>query len=146
MRPFDPALLRALPATRGPVALLSGVGVLSGVVAIAQAVLLAVAVGRVVGGGPLVQVLAWLVGLLALRGLLAGLSELVARRAGLRVAAVVRLAVLRHWLTRPEEERPPTEVAVTRATEGVSAVEPWVARFLPALVTAAVVPALALVV
>lgn len=145
MRPFDPALLRALPATRGPVALLSGVGVASGVVAIAQAVALAVAVDRVVGGGPLVEVLGWLVALLVLRGLLAGCSELVARRAGLRIAAVVRLAVLRHWLGRPEEERPQTDVAVTRATEGVSAVEPYVARYLPALVTAAVVPALAVV-
>ena len=48
MRPFDPALLRALPATRGPVALLSLVGVVSGAVAIAQAVALAWAVHRVV--------------------------------------------------------------------------------------------------
>ena len=50
MRPFDPALVRSLPATRGPVALLSGVGVLSGAVAIAQALALALAVSRVVSG------------------------------------------------------------------------------------------------
>ncbi|WP_122261935.1 thiol reductant ABC exporter subunit CydD [Ornithinimicrobium cerasi] len=143
MRPFDPALLRALPQTRLPVALLSGVGVLSGVAAIGQAVALAVVVARVVSGAPLAPALVWLVGLLALRGVLAALSEYAARRAGLRVAAVVRLAVLRRWLGRPVEDRPPEEVAVTRAGEGVSAVEPYVARYLPALVTAAVVPALA---
>lgn len=145
MRPFDPALVRALPATRGPVALLSAVGIASGAVAVAQALVLALAVGRVVSGGPLGTALAWLVALLALRGLLAGLSEYVARRAGLRVAAAVRTATLRHWLSLPVEQRPADEVVVTRATEGVSAVEPYVARYLPALVTGAVVPVLAVV-
>jgi ABC-type transport system involved in cytochrome bd biosynthesis fused ATPase/permease subunit len=143
VRPFDPAVLRALPSTRGPVALLSLVGVLAGAVSIAQALVLAVAVGRVVDGGDLVAPLRWLVALLVLRGLLSGLGEVVARRAGLRVAGEVRLAVLRAWLGRPEDERPPTEVALARATEGVSSVEPYVSRYLPALVTGAVVPALA---
>ncbi|WP_281964893.1 thiol reductant ABC exporter subunit CydC [Serinicoccus marinus] len=147
MRPFDPALLRALPATRGPVASLSVVGVLSGVVAIAQAVTLALVVGAVVRGEreELTAYLGWLVALLVTRGLLAGAGELVARRAGLRVVGIVREALLRHWLARPVEGRPGTEVALTRATDGVSALEPYVARYLPALVTAAVVPALALV-
>ena len=92
MRPFDPAVLRALPSTRGPVALLSVVGVLAGAVSIAQALVLAVAVGRVVGGGELVPTLRWLVALLVLRGLLSGLGEVVARRAGLRVAGVLTFA------------------------------------------------------
>ncbi|GAA5159049.1 thiol reductant ABC exporter subunit CydC [Ornithinimicrobium tianjinense] len=143
MKPFDPALLRALPETRRPVAVLSAVGVASGVVAIAQALVLALVVGQVVGGGRLGPVLAGLVGLLALRGVLAALSEYAARRAGLRVAAAVRLAVLRRWLGRPVEERPADEVAVTRVGEGMTAIEPYVARYLPALVTAAVVPVLA---
>ncbi|GGK56800.1 thiol reductant ABC exporter subunit CydD [Ornithinimicrobium pekingense] len=145
MRPFDPALVRSLPATRWPVARLAAVGVLSGVVAIAQALLLALVVGRVVSGGPLGPVLGWLVGVLVLRGVLAGVSERVARRAGQRVAGEVRAATLRSWLGRPVERRPADEVAVTRATEGVSAVEPYVGRYLPALVTAAVVPALTVV-
>ncbi|MFK5645929.1 ABC transporter transmembrane domain-containing protein [Ornithinimicrobium sp. LYQ121] len=143
MRPFDPALVRALPSTRGPVALLSLVGVAAGAVSIAQALLLALTVARVVGGGELGPVLRWLVALLLLRGLLSGLGEVVARRAGQRVAAQVRLAVLQDWLGRPEEERPPTEVALARATEGVSSVEPYVSRYLPALVTGTVVPAFA---
>ncbi|MGD8200497.1 thiol reductant ABC exporter subunit CydC [Ornithinimicrobium sp. W1679] len=145
-RPFDPRLLRALPATRGPVALLSVLGVLGGVTAVAQAVVLALLVAQVVGGGPLGPVLAGLVALLILRGALAGAGEYVARRAGQRVSGQVRLAVLRRWSARPEEERPPTDVALTRATDGVSALEPYVARYLPALVTAAVVPVLAVVV
>ncbi|ANS79041.1 Transport ATP-binding protein CydD [Serinicoccus hydrothermalis] len=145
MRPVDPALLRSLPATRGPVAALGLVGVASGVVAIAQAVVLALVVGAVARGTGLQAYLVWLVALLVLRGVLAAVGELTARWAGLRVVAVVRAAVLRRWLGRPVEGRPTTEVAITRATEGVAALEPYVARYLPALVTAAVVPALALV-
>ena len=145
MRPFDPALLRALPATRGPVALLSGIGVVAGVVAIAQAVVLGLVVGRVATGAGLSPALGWLVALLALRGVLAGLVEYVARWAGQRVVAVVRLAVVRHYLGLPEGRRPSSEVAVTRATEGVAALEDYVARYLPALVTGVVVPALAVV-
>ncbi len=144
--PFDPRLLEALPATRGPVAVLSVLGVLGGVAAVAQAVVLALLVAQVVGGGPVGPVLAGLVGLLALRGLLGGAGEYAARRAGQRVSGQVRLAVLRRWSARPEEERPPTDVALTRATDGVTALKPYVARYLPALVTAAIVPALTVLV
>lgn len=142
MRPFDPALLRALPATRGPVGLLTALGIVSGVVAITQAVLLGVLVGRVVTGDAFADVLGWLVASLGLRGILAAATEQAARWAGLRVVAVVRLATLRHWLALPEGRRPGTDAAVARATEGVSALEAYVARYLPALVTGAVVPAL----
>lgn len=142
MRPFDPALLRALPATRGPVAALSVVGVVSGVLAIGQALTLALVVGAVVRGEPLQAYLTWLVALLLARGVLAGVGEVSARRAGLRVVAVVRSALLRRWLALPEGRRPGTEVALTRAGDGVSALEPYVSRYLPALVSAAVVPAL----
>ncbi|MFK5584876.1 thiol reductant ABC exporter subunit CydD, partial [Serinicoccus sp. LYQ131] len=142
MRPFDPALLRALPATRGPVAALSLVGVASGVLAIGQALTLALVVGAVVRGEPLQAYLTWLVALLLARGVLAGVGEVSARRAGLRVVAVVRSALLRRWLALPEGRRPGTEVALTRAGDGVSTLEPYVSRYLPALVSAAVVPAL----
>lgn len=145
MRPFDPALLKTLPATRGPVALLSGVGIVAGAVAIAQAVVLGLVIGRVATGGELTPPLVWLAVLLTLRGLLAALIEYVARWAGQRVVAVVRLATLRHWLGLPEGQRPASEVAVTRATEGVSALEDYVSRYLPALVTGVAVPGLALV-
>ncbi len=143
MRPFDPALLRAVPETRAPVALLAVVGAVTGAVSITQAVTLAVVVTRVASGGPVVAPLTLLVGLLLARGALAALTEVVSRWAGRRVSAAVRLTVLRSWLRRPVERRPRPEVAVTRATEGVAALEPYVSGFLPALVTAAVVPALA---
>ncbi|WP_134772147.1 ABC transporter ATP-binding protein/permease [Ornithinimicrobium flavum] len=110
--------------------------------AITQAVLLGVLVGRVVTGDAFADVLGWLVASLGLRGILAAATEQAARWAGLRVVAVVRLATLRHWLALPEGRRPGTDAAVARATEGVSALEAYVSRYLPALVTGAVVPAL----
>ena len=45
--------------------------------------------------------------------------------------------------SRSPPSRPEPAEAVTLATQGAASVEPYVARFLPALVTAAVVPALA---
>jgi ATP-binding cassette, subfamily C, bacterial CydCD len=143
MGPVDLAPLRRLPGTRGPVRLLAGVGVVSGVVALAQAVVLAWTVTVVAGGGDLGPPLTWLVMLVVLRGLLAGASEVVARRAGHAVAAAVRLQVLGRWLSLPEGRRPAPDEAVTLAGSGVTAVEPYVARYLPSLVTAGVVPALA---
>ncbi|MGC0271373.1 thiol reductant ABC exporter subunit CydD [Pseudactinotalea sp. Z1739] len=143
MKPFDPGLLRDLPAIRGPVGWLGVLGVVSGVAAIAQAVLVAVAVARVVTGTPWGWVLGAVVGLIVLRGLLAAAAEYVARVTGQKVAGIVRLTVLRHWLTHPAEQRPSDDEAVTRAGEGVTTIEPYISRYLPALVTGVVVPVLA---
>jgi ATP-binding cassette subfamily C protein CydCD len=146
MAPFDPALLRHLPGTRGPVRLLAAVGVVAGGVALAQAVALAWTVTVVATGGELGGPLALLVGLVLLRGVVAALAEVVARRAGHTAAAELRVQVLHRWLRLPEGRRPTDEEAVTLAGSGVSAVEPYVARYLPALVTGVVVPALSLLV
>ena len=146
MRPFEPALLRRVPQARLPVAALSATGVVGGVLAVAQAVCLAWLVTRVVTGGDLVVPLTAAAALLTARGLVAGVQESVAGWAGHRVASAVRLAVLRRWAGRPEGARPEPEEAVTTAGEGVSAIEPYVARYLPALVAGAVVPALSLLV
>lgn len=126
--------------------MLSLVGVAAGVLAIGQALTLALVIGAVVRGEPLQAYLTWLVLLLLARGAVAGIEEMTARWAGLRVVSIVRAAVLRRWLGRPEGARPRSEVALTRAGEGVSALEPYVARYLPALVSAAVVPICSLLV
>lgn len=143
MRPLDPALLRQVPAAQLPVLALGVLGVLSGALAIAQAVTLAWLVTVVSTGGPLRTPALLLLGLLVARGLLAGVAEVVAGWAGQRVAGAVRSRLLRRWLRVPEEDRPAPQEAVTRATEGVASIEPYVARYLPALVAAAVVPVLA---
>lgn len=145
MKPFDPVLLRRVPAARAPVVVLSVAGVLAGAAAVAQAVVLAWLASTVVTGGDLTAPLAWTVGLLVARGLLAGAQESVAGWAGQRVASGLRSQLLRRWSRRPEGARPGPDEAVRLATDGVASVEPYVARYLPALVTAAVVPALSLV-
>ncbi|WP_109472437.1 thiol reductant ABC exporter subunit CydD [Ornithinimicrobium cavernae] len=145
MRPFDPALLRDVPAARLPVAALSVAGVAGGAVAVAQAVCLAWLASAVVTGAGVMTPLTWTVLLLLTRGLLSGGQEWLGGWAGHRVASGIRVQLLHRWARLPEGARPAPEVALTRATEGVASVEPYVARYLPALVAGAVVPVLSVV-
>jgi len=145
MKPFDPELLRRVPAARAPVSALSVAGVLGGALAVAQAVCLAWLASAVVTGADLSAPLTWTVALLVGRGVVSGAQEWLAGWAGQQVASGVRLQLLRRWSGLPEGARPDRDEAVTRATDGVAGIEPYVARYLPALVTAAVVPVLSLV-
>ena len=144
MRPFDPGLLRAAPAARRPVALLALLGVLQGVATIATAFALTAVVVAVVGGMPVGRPGAWLVGLFAVRAALAWASERVAAWAGTRVSSALRERLLAAWLASDADSRPAPSHAVALAAQGASSVEPYVARYLPTLVTATVVPPLAI--
>lgn len=143
MRPFDTRLLRALPAARAPVAGLAVVGVLQGVATIGLAFALVDLVVAVVAdddrSGP-ATVLALV---FAARAGLGWVAERAAARAGVEVSAAVREALVIRWLDRPAERRPDPDHGATLAAQGAASVEPYAARFLPALVSAAVVPALA---
>ncbi len=143
MRPFDPALLRAVPESRGPLALLGAAGTAAGVSTIAGAFALTAVVVAAARGGDPVPAVAWLAGVFVVRGALAAATEHAAARAGTTVTRAVRSRLLRRWLTADADARPEPATAVTLATQGAASVEPYVARFLPALVTAAVVPVLA---
>ncbi|WP_282072280.1 thiol reductant ABC exporter subunit CydD [Janibacter hoylei] len=152
MRPFDPRILRVAPATRRPVATLAVVGVAQGVATIATAFALAALVVAVVRGSDLVGPALWTGALFAARALLGAVSETVAARAGALVATQLREQLIGVWSRRPADGRrhggegdaPFAATALTLATQGTSAVEPYVARYLPALVSAAVVPPLAI--
>ncbi|MDR6863346.1 thiol reductant ABC exporter subunit CydD [Phycicoccus sp. 3266] len=146
MRPFDPQLLRTVPEARRPLAVLAAVGIASGVATVATAFALTAVVVAVVRGTSLAEPAAYLVALFVVRGLLAHTGERVAARAGTTVSSALRHRLVARWLGAPVETRPDPATAVTLATSGSASVEPYVARFLPALVTAAVVPALAVVV
>lgn len=145
MRPFDPRLLRAAPAARGPVAVLAVAGVLQGVATVGLALALARLVVAVVDGAedaaPSALVLA---AVFAVRAVLGWVVERVAAWAGVEVTAALRERLVAHWLAAPAERRPDPDRAVTLAAQGAAAVEPYAARFLPALVSGAVVPVLAL--
>lgn len=145
MRPFDLRLLRAVPAVRRPVAALTAVGVLSGVSTVATAFALTALVVAVVEGTPLTPSATWLAALFCARALLAGASERVAAWSGAAISTRLRSALLRTWGELPAERRPEPDAAVTLATAGTTAVEPYAARYLPTLLTATVVPGLAIV-
>lgn len=145
MRPFDPVLLRSVPQARVPLLVLSALGVLEGVLAVGQALILAWLVADVATGAPVGRPALVLVLVLALRGLVSGASQRVTSTAGQQVAAAIRARLLRRWLRCPEERRPTPDTAVTRATEGAATIEPYVSNYLPSLVSAIVVPGLAVV-
>lgn len=144
MRPFDPQLLRAAPAARRPVVALGVVGVLQGVATIATAFALTAVVVAVVEGMPVGRPGAWLAGLFVVRAALSWTSERVSAWAGARVSAALREQLLGAWLRADADRRPDPSHAVSLAAQGAGSVEPYVARYLPALVTAAVVPPLAI--
>ncbi|MBM6401652.1 thiol reductant ABC exporter subunit CydD [Phycicoccus sonneratiae] len=143
MRPFDPRVLAVAPAARRPVAVLAAVGVAQGAATIGTAFALAALVVAVVEGGGLGGPVAWLTGLLVVRAGLGWTSERVAAWAGVEVTAALRTVLLRRWLEVPAEQRPDPDRGATLSAQGVAAVEPYAARFLPALVAGAVVPVLA---
>ncbi|MGO1166326.1 MAG: thiol reductant ABC exporter subunit CydD [Janibacter sp.] len=144
MRPFDPRILRVVPATRRPVTALGLIGVAQGVATIATAFALAALVVAVVRSEPLLSPALWTGGLFAARASLAALSETIAARAGAVVATHLREQLLAAWSRRTVEQRPSRDSALTLATQGTSTVEPYIAKYLPALISAAVVPVLAI--
>ncbi|HET9021054.1 MAG TPA: thiol reductant ABC exporter subunit CydD [Ornithinibacter sp.] len=143
MRPFDPRLLRTAPAARQPVAVLAAVGVLQGVATIGLTFALTALVVAVVEGTSLRGPATWLAVLFAVRAALGWVSERVAAWVGVEVTAALRERLLDRWLSAPAERRPDPDRAVTLAAQGAASVEPYAARFLPALVAGVVVPALA---
>lgn len=144
MRPFDPQLLRAAPAARRPVAALAAVGVLQGIATVATAFALTALVVAVVVGLPVGRPVAWLLAVFTVRAALAWMAERTAAWAGVRVSSSVREQLLTSWLSRTADGRPDPARAVTLAAQGAASVEPYVARYLPSLVTAAAVPPLAI--
>ncbi|MFC7597936.1 thiol reductant ABC exporter subunit CydD [Terrabacter sp. GCM10028922] len=143
MKPFDPRLLRTAPAVRRPVAVLAATGVASGIATIATAFALSAVVVAVVAGSGLTTPLAWLLGLFSVRAVMAATTEWVAAWAGVSVSSALRAALLRRWGSVDADSRLDPGAAVSLATSGTAAVEPYAARYLPTLVHAAVVPALA---
>jgi ATP-binding cassette, subfamily C, bacterial CydD len=144
-RPFDPRLLSQVPATRWPVLALGAIGVVQGLATIALAFAVTALVVAVVESRAVLTPCAWLAGLFALRALLAAASELVGSWAGLRVSTVLRERLLGSWLTRDADSRPEPGRAQALATQGTTSIEPYVARYLPALVAGAFLPLLAIV-
>lgn len=143
-RPFDLRLLTRVPATRRPVLALGAIGVGTGLATIALAFAVTDLVVALVGGRRVLTPILWLAGLFIIRGLFAAATEQVGTWAGLRVSTYLRERLIAAWLTRDADSRPEAGRAQALATQGMTSVEPYVARYLPALVSGALVPFLAI--
>ena len=144
MRPFDPRLLTQVPATRRPVLALGAIGVVQGLATVALAFALTNLVVAVAEGSEVRTPGVWLVGLFTVRALLAVANELVGAWAGMRVSTVLRERLLAAWMERDADSRPESGRAQALATQGMTSIEPYVARYLPALVSGAFLPVLAI--
>ncbi|MBC9957899.1 thiol reductant ABC exporter subunit CydD [Yimella sp. cx-51] len=143
MKPFDPRLVRDVPETRVPVVALGVLGGLSGVAAISGAFAIAALVVAVVRAQSLFGPALAVAIVFAVRGLLSLITEQVASWAATRISGALRRDYLARALSSTADERPDTAAVMTVATHGASSVEPYVARYLPALIAAGVVPPLA---
>jgi len=123
---------------------LGAIGVVQGLATIALAFAVTALVVAVVESRAVLAPSAWLAGLFAVRALFAAASELVGSWAGLRVSTVLREHLLGSWLNRDADSRPEAGRAQALATQGTTSIEPYVARYLPALVSGAVLPLLAI--
>jgi thiol reductant ABC exporter CydD subunit len=123
---------------------LGAIGVVLGLVTIGLAFALTSLVVAVVEGHEVVTPGVWLAVLFTVRALLAATSEQVGTWAGMRVSTVLRESLIGAWLERDADSRPETGRAQTLAAQGMTSIEPYVARFLPALVSAALLPFLAI--
>ncbi|WP_183100361.1 thiol reductant ABC exporter subunit CydD, partial [Nocardioides pelophilus] len=150
MRPSDPRLRAQLAPARRQLAGIAAAGLGTGVLVIAQAGAVAGLIVASLDHGDArwwgAGVATWgvvVAGLLALRGLVSGFGDRMAARA----AAVVS-TILRHRLVAASVERRDGEATGERAvliTRGVAAIEPYLTRYLPALVLAVLLPPLTLV-
>ncbi|HEX5086439.1 MAG TPA: ABC transporter transmembrane domain-containing protein, partial [Nocardioides sp.] len=144
MRPSDPWLRRQLAPARRQLLVVVTAGVVAGVLVVAQAWAVTGLVLAVLDGRDLTEPALLLASVLAARGLTGLVGDVSASRA----ASIVGTS-LRRRLTAAAVHRDlpgaSGEVAVL-ATRGVSAAEPYLTRYLPALVLASVLPPLTVVV
>ena len=145
MSTFDSGLFRAVPSARAPVVWLALFSGIQGVSTIAAAFALGALVSAVVSGSPLYSPLGWVVAVFTLRAAGAYATEAAAARAGTRVSTDLRRRLLGRRLTQPVDTAADPAGALTFAAQGVTSVETYVVRFLPAVVTACAVPTLAVV-
>lgn len=139
MRPTDLRLLRLLAPARGALVAVVAAGVVGALLVVGLAFAVTGLVVAAVEGRFSPGWAAAVAGLLAARGLVGWVSDAAAARAAAAVGSDVRRRLTASVLTRPGRDASADAVLVTR---GVAALEPYLTRYLPALVLAAVLPGL----
>jgi ATP-binding cassette, subfamily C, bacterial CydCD len=147
MRPLDPATLPYMRAARAALVQVVAASLLQGLLVVVQAFAVATIVVAVVDGRSVTAPATVVAVVFALRAAAAYIADRAAAVAATRVGSEIRSRVLECAL-----ERGPVWLAgrrsgelVTLATRGTAAVEPYLTRYLPALVVAATLPALTVV-
>ncbi len=137
MKPLDRAVLTHLRPAGVALAVVVTAGVVGGLATVAQAFALGALVVAAVTAGDWAPAAGWLVGLVLLRTAAAYVGQRAASRAASEVSGALRQRVLD--AARRTDGLPPSRLVVL-ATRGVAGVEPYVTRYLPALVPAALLP------
>ncbi|QBR93880.1 thiol reductant ABC exporter subunit CydD [Nocardioides euryhalodurans] len=143
MRPSDPRLRRVLRPAARPLAGTVAAGVAGSLLVVAQAWLVAGLVVAVLREGDVVPWAVAVAGLLAARGLAGVVGDVCAARAAGVVGTDLRRRLTLAVVARPG--RHPTGEVAALLTRGVTAAEPYLTRYLPALVLAVVLPPLTVV-
>jgi len=141
-RPFDPRLLRRVPAARRDLAMLAVSGGLTALLVVAQATALATLLAAAVDGRLHRPALAGFVAAVAGRALVSWAQGTVAARAAATVKATLRAdllgAVGRHGPTWVAGQR--AGQLATLAGRGLDALDPYFTGYLPQLVLSVTVP------
>lgn len=141
MKPTDPRVVEQLRTARTSLAVVLGSGFCASLLVIGQAFALTAVVVAAVRGNALLGPLVALAAVIAAKAAVAAIGDLASAHAASRVSATMRTRLA----TAVLEGRAATmsEGAVASlATRGVSAAEPYLTRYLPALVLAGVLPLL----
>ncbi|GAA0896259.1 thiol reductant ABC exporter subunit CydD [Pseudonocardia zijingensis] len=147
MKPLDPRLVRSTAAVRTHLAVTVACGFAATALILLQAWLVAHAIaGASAGGAGALGATVAAVGAVALaRAALSYGAETAALRSAARVKSDLRLRLVRHVAAADPATTDAGELA-TLATRGLDALDDYVARYLPQLVLAALVPLAVLVV
>jgi ATP-binding cassette subfamily C protein CydCD len=145
MKPVDPRVLPLLTPARYALAGVVGSGVVTGGLVAGQAFAVAALVTDLLAapdGGRWHAAAWWLLGISVARALVGAYADLAASRASGQVTRSLRMQVLRAAMDLGAvglSRRRTGELGLL-ATRGVAAVEPYLTKFLPTLVVAAVLP------
>ena len=142
MRPLDPRVLTHLrPATRALLGVLAG-GTLGGLLTVAQAFAIGTVLVRVVEGADWHPAAWWLVGITVARAAAAYAVDIASAIAASQVSLALRHRLLRATLDLEAQElsRHRSGELTLLATRGMTAIEPYLTRYLPTLVMATVLP------
>jgi ATP-binding cassette subfamily C protein CydCD len=147
MKPVDPRVLPLLTPARSALAGVVGSAVLGGALVAGQAFAVAALVSELLAdahGTGWHAAAGWVVGIAVARAAVGAYADVAAARAAGQVATSLRKTVLRAAMDLGAvglSRRRSGELGLL-ATRGVAAVEPYLTRFLPTLVVAAVLPPL----